>query len=155
MVPIVRRWRRSDVPAIARLYYQTVRLVNARDYRPEQIRAWAPRVYPDGYWLRRFRGYRVYVAQVEDQLAGFAELAEDGEVDCFYVHHAVQGRGVGRALVRQLVAVARARGITRLFADVSRTAKPFFRRQGFRVQRRLARHYRGRTFAQWQMWRQL
>jgi hypothetical protein len=35
----VRPWRRSDVPAIARLYYETVHTVNARDYSPDQIQA--------------------------------------------------------------------------------------------------------------------
>jgi len=35
----VRRVRRADIPQIARLYYETVHRVNARDYSPEQIRA--------------------------------------------------------------------------------------------------------------------
>jgi putative acetyltransferase len=35
----VRPVKRADVPQIARLYYETVHRVNARDYSPEQIRA--------------------------------------------------------------------------------------------------------------------
>ena len=56
----VRHVRRADIREIARLYYETVHRVNARDYGPEQIQAWAPRVYPDAFWQRRFRRYRVW-----------------------------------------------------------------------------------------------
>jgi hypothetical protein len=34
-----RRVKRADIPQIARLYFETVHRVNARDYSPEQIRA--------------------------------------------------------------------------------------------------------------------
>ena len=47
----IRPVKRADIPQIARLYYETVHRVNARDYGPEQIRAWAPRVYPEAHWL--------------------------------------------------------------------------------------------------------
>jgi putative acetyltransferase len=46
----IRRVRRTDIPEISRLSYETVHRVNARDCSPEQIRAWAPRVYPDAFW---------------------------------------------------------------------------------------------------------
>jgi hypothetical protein len=35
----IRRIRRTDIPQIARLYYETMRRVNAGDYIPEQFRA--------------------------------------------------------------------------------------------------------------------
>jgi putative acetyltransferase len=43
---------------------------------------------------------------------------------------------------------ARSRGNTRLLADVSITAEPFFRRLGFRVVRRQIKIYRNRAFKQ-------
>ena len=144
----IRLVKRADVPEIARLYYETVHRVNARDYGPEQIAAWAPRVYPDAFWLRRFRRYRVFVAEDEGEVVGFAELAADGAIDCFYVHHAHQGEGVGAALMARVEREARRRGSTRLVADVSLTAEPFFRRMGFRVVRRQVKIYRNRPFRQ-------
>jgi putative acetyltransferase len=38
----IRPVKPADAPEIARLYYETVHRVNARDYAPEQIAAWAP-----------------------------------------------------------------------------------------------------------------
>ena len=43
---------------------------------------------------------------------------------------------------------ASGRGNTRLLADVSITAEPFFRRMGFRVVRRQIKIYRNRAFKQ-------
>ena len=43
---------------------------------------------------------------------------------------------------------ARSRGNTRLLADVSVTAEPFFRRMGCRVVRRQIKIYRNRAFKQ-------
>jgi putative acetyltransferase len=140
--------KRADIPQIARLYFETVRRVNARHYSPEQIRAWAPRVYPDNFWQRRFRRYEVFVAEDGGAVAGFVELAPKGEIDCFYVHHAHQHRGIGAALMAQVERETRSRGSTCLLADVSITAEPFFRRMGFRVVRRQIKIYRNRAFKQ-------
>jgi len=106
--------------------------VNARDYSPEQIRAWAPRVYPDAFCQRRFRRNWVLGAEDQGKVIGFVELGRTGEIDCFYVHHVHQHRGIGAALMARVEREARSRGSTRLFADVSVTAEPFFRRMGFR-----------------------
>lgn len=142
----IRDVKRADVPQIARLYYETVRRVNARDYSPGQIQAWAPRVYSDAFWQRRMLRYRVFVATEADTVIGFVELAANGEIDCLYVHHAYQHQGVGAALLARVEREARRRHNPRLRADVSLTAQPFFRRMGFSVVRRQVRIYRGRPF---------
>lgn len=145
---LIRRVKRPDIPQIARLYYETVHRVNARDYTAEQIRAWAPRIYPDSFWQRRFRRYTVFVAQDEETIVGFAELSPTGEIDCFYVHHARQQKGIGATLMARIERQARSHGNARLQADVSITAEPFFRRMGFRVVRRQTKIYRNRSFEQ-------
>ena len=51
----VRESREVDIPAISRLYYDTVHRVNARDYSPQQIEAWAPAVANESFWRERFK----------------------------------------------------------------------------------------------------
>jgi putative acetyltransferase len=75
-------------------------------------------------------------------------LEPEGAIDCFYVHHAHQGRGVGAALMGRVEREARGRGAAGLVADVSLTAESFFRRMGFRVVRRQVKIYRNRAFRQ-------
>lgn len=144
----IRRLERADITQISRLYYETVHRVNCRDYGPEQIDAWAPRIYPDAFWQWRFRRYRVLVAEDEGAVVGFVELARRGEIDCFYVHHAHQHRGVGTALMARIEREGRRLGSSRLIADVSITAEPFFRRMGFRIVKRQVKIYRNRAFKQ-------
>ncbi len=98
----IRLVRRPDIPQIARLYHETVHRVNARDYSPEQIRAWAPRVYPDAFWQRRFQHYEVFVGEDGGAVVGFVELGRAGEIDCFYVHHRHQHLGIGAALMARV-----------------------------------------------------
>jgi putative acetyltransferase len=151
----VRDWTESDLGPIARLYYETVRHVNAHDYRSAQIEAWAPEVFPESYWAERFIPYRVFVAQHAGRVAGFIEFDPGGHIDCLYVHHACQRAGVGRALMERIHHEAATADTARLHADVSITARPFFSSMGFAMLREQTRHYRGQDFAQFLMEKRL
>jgi len=113
-----------------------VRRANASDYIPDRIRAGAPRVYPDAFWQRRLRRYCVLVAEDSGTIVGFVELAPKGEIDCFYVHHGHQHRGIGAALMARVEGEANSHSNSRLVADVSITAESFFRRVGLPEQAR-------------------
>jgi putative acetyltransferase len=152
---MIRDVQASDFAAIARLFYETVHHVNAGDYSAEQLEAWAPRVYEPSYWQERFQNLRVYVAEDQGQVVGFAELERTGRIDCFYVHHQRQRCGIGARLMAQIEADAASQQVPRLFADVSLTARPFFEHQGFSVEREQERLYRGVRFAQFLMTKQL
>lgn len=130
---LIRTHRNSDIPGITRLYYDTIHLINCNDYTLEQIDAWAPVVPDVSFWKERLKKYRVYVAVEDESIVGFTELDRNGHIDCFFVHHEWQRRGVGSRLMERVVATAGRELIPRLFAEVSITAVPFFRDQGFVV----------------------
>ena len=132
---LVRTHRNGDIPDISRLYYDTIHRVNSDDYTREQLDAWAPAVPAVTFWKERFKKYRVYVAEEEGDVVGFTELDTTGHIDCFFVHHEWQRRGVGTSLMERVVKSAAGSGTPRLFAEVSITALPFFRGQGFVVLR--------------------
>lgn len=116
-----------------RLFRETVHGVNARDYSLDQLEAWAPRDMDPVTWLESFEGKQVLVAEESGEIAGFAELEENGRIDRFYCHKCWQRRGVGTRLLTHLERVARDRGLGRLFSDVSITARPFFEQHGFEL----------------------
>lgn len=130
---LIRPHRNGDVPGISRLYYDTIHLINSRDYTPEQVDAWAPVVPDMSFWKERLKKYRVYVAEEDGCIVGFTELDTTGHIDCFFVHHQWQRRGIGARLMEKVVATAGKEQMPRLFAEVSVTAAPFFREQGFVV----------------------
>ncbi|MEM7391919.1 MAG: GNAT family N-acetyltransferase [Verrucomicrobiota bacterium] len=144
---VVREYRESDVSRIARLYYNTIHTINARDYTPEQIEAWAPASLTDEFWSERLaKKYMVFVAEFEDLTTGFAEFEEDGHIDCFYVHHDWQRRGVGTQMMFRIEQEADELELDRLYLEASITGRPFFESVGFTVTKTEEREHNGVIF---------
>ncbi|MGY1887384.1 GNAT family N-acetyltransferase [Blastococcus sp. SYSU DS0753] len=75
---------------------------------------------------------QVWVAVVDDAVVGFVAFADD-ELTWLYVHPDVQNRGIGRALVRHLLAHADGLGIERVEVTVldGNPARRLYEREGF------------------------
>lgn len=129
----IREYQPADSDALAALFFRTIRTVNLGDYTQEQVEAWAPVDRDLKAWAERFRGRHTFVAEVDNALAGFAELDPNGYIDRFYVSADFVGRGVGKELFREIERQALCLGLTRLHLEGSITARPFFERCGFRV----------------------
>ncbi len=114
------------------LFRDTVRRVNAHDYTPEQIQAWAPDELDAARWATLDQRFTV-AAESDGRVVGFSDLETNGHIDRFFVHADYQRCGVGRALLAAVINEAVRVGIRRLFAEVSVTARPFFERNGFVV----------------------
>jgi len=130
---VIRAVVESDLPAIAELFYQTVRHISPDLYTPEQTAAWAPEAGTAEGWARRFRGYEAVVAVDGEQVVGFGSVSRDGHIDMLFVHHARQREGIGAALLRRMLELAEAWRVTELHTEASLVAKGLFERFGFVV----------------------
>ena len=141
----VRRYQDGDAKFLSRIYYNTIHTVDARDYTKEQIDAWAPWSSVQDYsgWQEKLEKIKPFVALINDKIVGFAEFEPNGHIDCFYVHHEFQGSGVGSALIHEIEKEAVDKSISRVYAEVSITAKPFFEAKGFHVVKQQAATIRG------------
>lgn len=129
----IRPYQAGEERELWQLFYHTIHAVNARDYTPEQLAAWAPSEIDHDQWRVRIAGMNPLVCVAEETIVGYASLLVSGHVDHFYVHHAWQRRGVGARLYQTLEATAFERRLKELTSDVSITARPFFESRGFRV----------------------
>ena len=129
----LRPYRSEDCPVLAALFYDTVHTVNARDYTPEQLDAWADGQVDLAAWDASFLAHTTLVAEAEGIIVGFADLADDGYLDRLYVHKDWQGRGVATALCDALEAACPVKVFT---THASLTARSFFEGRGYRVLRR-------------------
>lgn len=139
----IRPYQPGEEPQLRELFYNTVHHVNQRDYTQEQREAWAPARYDANVWAARIMQSEPFVALYNDSIVGFADVQTDGYIDFFFCHHAYQGKGVGKALMKHLLKTGRRFGIKRFYADVSITAKPFFQHYGFEVVRQQQKEVRG------------
>lgn len=147
----LRPYQPSDAPPLLALFKETIRRVNARDYNPEQIRAWASDEIDLTAWTERFVGRYAVVAIDGEQFAGFTELETDGHIDRFYVSADHQGQGIGRQMLAAIVAEAKRQGIARLYLEASITARPFFASRGFRTIAQQVVTARGVDFVNYRM----
>ncbi|GAA4116130.1 GNAT family N-acetyltransferase [Enteractinococcus coprophilus] len=105
------------------------------DYTPEQIVAWArPERTDISAWDQSMRRRSSYVAVVDEQVAGFSDVSEEGYINLMYVAPGFTRRGVGRELITFLEYRARSYAARRLTANVSITAQAFFEAYGFQVE---------------------
>ena len=131
---MIRAYRPSDCQELAQLFYETVHAVNAREYTPEQLDAWAPAPPDPAVWDASLRAHYTLVAVVDGKLAGFADLdPAAGYLDRLYVHKDYQGRGAAAAMAEALEGYALGRGLRKVTVHASRTARPFFEQRGYRV----------------------
>jgi putative acetyltransferase len=97
----------------------------------------------------------VRVAFIKNVLVGFAELTDDGHVDCMYVHKDYQGRSIAHNLLEELLQLAQQRNYEVLTTESSITAKPFFEKHGFNVTHVKKKLYNGKEFTNYIMIKQL
>lgn len=142
----IRNYRASDTPEMIELFYETVHTVCRSDYTEEQLDAWAPKNIEVAHWEKRFSLSFTLLAEENNQLLGFANLEANGNVDMFYVAANTQGKGVGKGLMNEIVKKAKELGLNTLTSDVSLTARPFFLKMGFVIDKVYEKQRAGMTF---------
>lgn len=140
---LIRDFSPGDEARLRAVFHSSVHALARRHYTPEQCQAWAPADYDAPQWAARLRHNRPFVVEQDGVAVAYADLQPSGYIDHFFVAGAWAGRGIGAALLAHLRAVAAARGIPELSADVSLCAEAFFSHHGFSVERRQTVPVRG------------
>ncbi|WP_419902242.1 GNAT family N-acetyltransferase [Kiloniella sp.] len=151
----IRNYTLDDGPVLLKLFHDTVRNINIRDYTQNQVEVWAPGNFDLVRWSNRVKNYKIFVAEDDKGIAGFAELDTNGYIDCFYVHHERQGQGVGKMLIASIEKEALDQNTPLLFADVSITARTFFERFEFTTIQEQEIERKGETLTNFRMEKRL
>ncbi len=121
----IREYQGPDCKILAKLFYDTVHRVNARDYTEEQLDVWATGWVDLEEWDRSFREHYSIVAVWGDVVVGFGDIDRTGYLDRLYVHADYQGRGVATAICNRLEQEIPGNIIT----HASVTARPFLKKE--------------------------
>ena len=128
----LRLYEHQDCPALARLFFDTVRTVNRRDYSQAQVEVWAPMEGDLAALDTSLSAHHTLVAVEGEKIVGFADMSPDGYLDRLYVHKDHQGQGIATSLCDALEGACPS---SRLTTHASLTARPFFEDRGYRVVR--------------------
>lgn len=137
----IRSARAADLRRIANVHFDAVRANAAEAYPPEIVWHWAA-AYDDPARLVELRAglalrtVLVIVAEVDGEVCGFGAVSPSAdEIYAVSVAPAVGRRGVGSAILRRLEELAAQRGASRLRVQASLNAEPFYRANGYNVDR--------------------
>ncbi len=129
----IRRFQPGEELALFEVYYSAIHLIARDNYSEEQLNAWAPSDLDRQLWVNRIRGINPFVAEIDGEPVGYADVQQNGYIDHFFVSGNHPRKGVGKALMQVLHNEAELLPIKELTSNVSRTAQPFFERFGFVV----------------------
>ncbi len=149
-IPIIRRARPDDRPAIERLHEVSVRTLVARDYSLEQLDAmmghvgtYEPELIGDGtYFLAQIGGElvgsggwsrRVPKFEAYDDADAAGPRVRPAMIRSVFVHPRWVRRGIARRLVTRAESEARSAGFARLELLATLTGLPFYESLGYRA----------------------
>lgn len=126
----------ADITELKDLFRETVLHINIQDYTLEEIEDWASCGNTDEHWKDLIDKFHFFVAENEmEQIVGFASISNEGYLHSMFVHKDYQNMGIASKLYEKIEQFARENKIYRISSEVSITAKPFFQRQGFGIEK--------------------
>lgn len=127
---LIRNYMPADCSKMAELFYQTIHAVNAKDYTPEQLDAWATGKVDLREWDKSFSEHHTIVCTKNDIIVGFGDIDKNGYLDKLFVHKDYQRQGIASFICDDLEQAANGNKIK---THASITAKPFFEQRGYAV----------------------
>ena len=126
----------ADTPLLREIFRDAIEDLTVDDYTEAQQEAWASAANDLAEFGRKLAGELTLIATMEGSPVGFASLQGKDKIDMLYVHPAATGQGVGAMLIDALEKLAGSRGVAKLSADVSDSARGFFEKRGYVAQQR-------------------
>lgn len=129
----LRQGNLKDLPEMLVLFKETIISICKKDYNTDQLEAWKSGADNQERWLKVMKEQVVIIAEIDHKIVGFCTLDKINYIDLLFVHKDHQQLGIASMLYNQIEKKALKQSNFPLTADVSKTAKPFFERMGFRV----------------------
>lgn len=127
---VIREYKSSDCKEVSELFYNTVHVINAKDYTKEQLDVWATNEIDLEKFNKSLIEHYSLVAVENKIIIGFGDIDKTGYLDRLFVHKDYQNRGVATSICNRLEQkILKGKVVT----HSSITAKPFFEKRGYKV----------------------
>lgn len=145
----------SDLAEIQLLFVNTISTICKNDYPADQIKVWTSSVENIQRWTERITSQYFLVAELDNKIVGYISLKSNDYLDLLYVHKNYQRQGIANKLYDEIEKQAIRNNSTSLHADVSKTAKPFFEKMGFKVVKTQSNKIKGIEVVNYKMIKQI
>ena len=129
---LLRRALSSDAQDINAICLSSIRETACVDYSHKQISAWLTRVEKIS-WEDKISQQYFVIAELNDQIEGFISLNSTGCIDYLYVDPSKIRNGIASILLKEIVTRAKHNSMEYLWTMASKTAQPFFLKNGFAI----------------------
>lgn len=148
---IIRKGKEADLPEMLQLFTATIDEVCRKDYTPQQLEAWKSGAENEARWRKVIRDQYVIIALNENKIVGFCTLDQGNYIDLLFVHKDEQQKGIASILYQEVENEALRQREKQLTAEVSKTARPFFKKIGFQVVQEQEVNVKGVTLTNYKM----
>ena len=132
----IRIAQQSDSAELRDLYKNTVLVVNRRDYSQDEVEDWAS-CGDDLSNIEEMIKTHYFIVAVNQlsQIVGFSSITPQGYLHSMFIHADFQGKGIATMLLEEIERYAITKGIIQITSEVSLTARPFFEKKGYVVEK--------------------
>lgn len=152
---IIRLAKKEDLAEMQKLFVDTISTVCTNDYDSDQIKAWTSSVKNTDRWLDKMNRQYFLIAEMDKKIVGYASLERGNYFDILYVHKDYQKQGIAQTLLNKIETESKSQDILIINSDVSITAKPFFEKNGYVVERENTNVLDGIKIVNYRMTKQL
>lgn len=142
----------SDIPGLRELVKSTIRAINSADYKPDEIEDWASCSDDLAHWEDLVTHlYFIVTLDDEGQITGCSSIRKDGYLHSMFIHKDYQKRGIASFLLSKIEEYAAEQHMTVITSEVSITAKPFFGKKGYSVEKEQKRRAKNLCLTNYRM----
>jgi RimJ/RimL family protein N-acetyltransferase len=145
----------DDVNSITLVFRDTIQHVNAKDYPTDEIEDWSSWWKDHDKWIEKIQEQHFIIAKKDVKMVGFSSIAPDGYLDFMFTHKEYQGQGIATKLLHQIERKALQQGNETIYSDVSITAKSFFEKNGYTVEKQQLKKSRNKELINFRMIKRL
>lgn len=115
------------------MFVDTISTICKDDYTPQQIKVWTSSIENTQRWTDKLTSQYFLIAELDNKIVGYASLENNDYFDFLYIHKDFQRLGIADRLYTEIEKEAIKRKATILTSDVSKTARGFFEKKGFKT----------------------
>jgi putative acetyltransferase len=123
----------EDLTELQNLFSETIMETCQNEYSLNERKVWSNAIKKTEKWKKSLRQEFFIVAESNGEIIGFSSLKNQNYLNLMYIHKDFTRKGIASRLYENIKAKSIKYGTEKLSADVSKTARPFFEKLGFRV----------------------